>query len=67
MLLQVLKNIGLPIGMIFLGGLLDVIFLACFLAERSRVLIIDTDKIIFPRGAEKNGKTVFLKNVIQLN
>ena len=60
------KNIGLPFGFILLGGLLGVIFLACFLAEKSRALIIDTDKIIFPRGAERNGKTVFQKTVVRI-
>ena len=61
------KNIGLPFGFILLGGLLGIIFLACFLAEKSRTLIIDTDKVIFPRGAEKNGITVFQKTVIPLD
>lgn len=60
------ENIGLPIGFILLGGLLGVIFLACFLAEKSRALIVDTDQIIFPRGAEKNGKTVFQKTVVRI-
>ena len=60
------KNIGLPIGFILLGGLSGVIFLACFLAEKSRALIIDTDKIVFPRGAEKNGKIVFQKTVVRI-
>ena len=60
------ENIGLPICFILLGGLLGVIFLACFLAEKSRALIIDTDKIIFPRGAERNGKTVFQKTVVRI-
>jgi len=62
-----IENIGLPIGFILLGGLLGIIFLACFLAEKSRTLIIDTDKVIFPRGAEKNGITVFQKTVIPLD
>ena len=60
------KNIGLPIGFILLGGLLGVIFLACFFAEKSRALIINTDNVIFPRGAEKNGKTVFQKTVVRI-
>ncbi len=60
------KNIGLPVGFILLGGLLGVIFLACFLAEKSRALIIDADKIVFPRGTEKNGKTVFQKTVVRI-
>ena len=60
------ENVWLPICFMLLGGLLGVIFLACFLAEKSRTLIIDTDKIIFPRGAEKNGKTVFQKTVVRI-
>ena len=59
------ENIGLPIGLILLGGLLGAIFLSCFFAEKSRALIIDLDRIIFPRGAEKNGKTIFQKNCCQ--
>ena len=61
------KNIGLPIGFILLGGLLGVIFLACFFAEKSRALIINKDKVIFPRGAKKNGKTVFQKTVVRIS
>ena len=61
------KNIGLPIGFILLGGLLGVIFLACFFAEKSRALIINTDKVIFPRGAEKNGKQFFKKTVVRIS
>ena len=61
-----IENIGLPIGLIMMGGLLGVLFFSCFLAEKSRALIIDTDKIIFPRGAEKNGKTVFKKTVVRI-
>ena len=58
-------NIGLPIGLIMMGGLLGILFFSCFLAEKSRVLIISADQIIFPRGAEINGKTVFQKTTIQ--
>lgn len=60
------KNIGLPIGFILLGGFSGVIFLTCFVAEKSRALIIDTEKIIFPRGADKNGKMVFQKTTVKL-
>ena len=59
------QNIGLPIGFILLGGLLGAIFLACWLAEKSRVLIISAGQIIFPRGAEINGKSVFQKTVVK--
>ena len=58
-------NIGLPIGLILTGGLLGILSFSCFLAEKSRVLIISTDQIIFPRGAEVNGKTVFQKTIIK--
>lgn len=59
-------NIGLPIGLMLMGGLSGVIFFSCFLAENSRVLAIDTDRIIFPRGAEINGKIVFNKTVVRI-
>ena len=59
-----ITNIGLPIGLILMGGLLGVIFFSCFLAEKSRSLLIDANRIVFPRGAEINGKIVFQKTVI---
>ena len=59
------QNIGLPFGFILLGGLLGAIFLACWLAEKSRVLIISAGQIILPRGAEINGKLVFQKTVVK--
>ena len=58
-------NIGLPIGLIMMGGLLGILFFSCFLAEKGRALIINADQITFPRGAEINGKTVFQKTTIQ--
>lgn len=59
-------NIGLSLGLILLGGLLGILFFTCFLAENSRALIIDTDKVIFPRGAEKNGITVFQRTIVRI-
>ena len=59
-------NIGVPIGLMMMGGLLGIIFFSCFIAEKGRILIIDADQIIFPSGAEINGKTVFQKTTIQL-
>ena len=59
-----IPNNGLSIGLIFTGGLLGILFLACYFAEKSRSLIIDVDKIVFPRGAEINGKICFTKTVI---
>ncbi|MBQ7047797.1 MAG: hypothetical protein IJN86_02510 [Clostridia bacterium] len=58
-------NIGVPIGVILMSGLLGVILFSCFLAEKSRFLIIGADQIIFPRGAEINGKSVFKKTVVK--
>jgi hypothetical protein len=51
---------------IALGGMYGILFLSWFLAEKSRALIIDTEKIIFPRGAYKNGKMVFQKTTVKL-
>ena len=58
-------NIGVLIGLILMGGLLGIIFFSCFIADKSRALIINADQITFPRGAEINGKTVFQKTTIQ--
>ena len=58
-------NIGVPIGLMMMGGLLGIIFFSCFIAERSNVLIINADQITFPRGAEINGKTVFQKTTVK--
>lgn len=60
-----LKIIGVPIGLIMMGGLLGVIFFSCLLAEKGRSLIIGADWIVFPRGAEINGKTVFQRTVVK--
>ncbi len=66
LLLVKIENIGLPIGLTVGGGLLGILFLACFVAEKSRTLIIDADKIFFPRGAMINGKMAFQKTVIKM-
>ena len=58
-------NIGVMIGLILMGGLLGIIFFSCFIADKSRALIINANQITFPRGAEINGKTVFQKTTIQ--
>jgi len=61
-----IPNIGLTIGLILIGGLLGILFLVCYFAEASRTLIIDTEKMMFPRGAEINGKIVFHKIVVRI-
>lgn len=58
-------NIGLSIGLIMMGGLLGILFFVCFLSEQGRCLIIEADWVVFPRGAEINGKTVFRKTVVR--
>ena len=58
-------NVGLQIGAIGFGGLMSILFVSCFFAEKSRALIIETDNFIFPRGAKVNGKTVFQKTVVR--
>ena len=62
-----LSNIGLPIGLTMLGGLMSIIFLSSFFAGKSRCLIIDNEKIILPRGADINGKMVFKKTVTKID
>ena len=61
------SNVGLQIGLTMVGGLMSILFLTCFLAERSRVLIIDADKIILPGGIDKNGKMLCRKVVIKID
>ena len=60
-------DIGLQIGFTMLGSLMGILFAVCFLAERSRTLVIDTDKLVFPRGADINGKISFKKTAINKN
>ena len=62
-----ISNIGLQICLTIGGGLMSIVFLSCFIAEKSRALVICGDKFIFPRGTEKNGKTTFQKTVITAN
>ena len=58
-------TVGLQIGATGFGGLMSILFISCFFAERSRSLIITTDTFTFPRGADVNGKTVFQKTVVK--
>ena len=60
------SNVGLQIGLTMLGGPMSILFLACFFAEKSRYLTIDCEKIVLPRGADKNGKMSFQKTVINI-
>lgn len=61
------SNVGLQIGLTMLGGLMSILFLPCFLAEKSRHLTIDDEKIVLPRGANINEKTSFRRIIINTN
>ena len=61
------SDIALQTLLIGFCGFLTILFFCCFIAEHSRVLIIKDNEIIFPRGAEKNGKTVFQKTVVKIS
>lgn len=59
-------SIVLSIALILSGGWMGSLFVICFFAEKSRTLTVDADKILLPRGAKKNGKTVLQKTVVRL-
>lgn len=59
------ENFSLQLFFTLIGGMLSLIFLPCYLAERSRTLVIDADKITFPKGAQRNGKTSLKKTVVK--
>ncbi len=61
------SNVGLQIGLTMLGGLMSILFLVCFFAEKSRHLTIDDEKIVLPRGANINEKTSFSRTIINTN
>ena len=61
------SNVGLQIGLTMLGGLMSILFLSCFFAEKSRYLTINDEKIVLPRGADINEKTSFNRTIINTN
>lgn len=61
------SNTDLQFGLTMSGGLMSVLFLTCFFADKSRCLTISNDKIILPRGADNNGKIVFKKTIISID
>ena len=61
------SNVGLQIGLTMLGGIMSILFLSCFFAEKSRYLTIDCEKIVLPRGANINGKMVFKRTVAKID
>ena len=56
------SNVGLQIVLTVLGGFLTILFLCCFLTEKSRWLTIDPHQIVLPRGADHDGKIIFKRN-----
>ena len=61
------SNVGLQIGLTMLGGLMSILFLSCFFAEKSRCLTINDEKIVLPRGVDINEKTSFNRTIINTN
>ena len=61
------ENISLQIGLTVFGGMFSPLFLISYFADRSRTLMIDSDMVIFPRGANVNGKLTFNKTVVKLD
>ena len=61
------SNVGLQIGLTMLGGLMSILFLSCFFAEKSRYLTINDEKIVLPRGADINEKISFRRTIINTN
>ncbi len=59
------QKFSLQLFFTLVGGMLSLIFLPCYLAEISRALVIDVDKITFPKGAQKNGKISLKKTVVK--
>ncbi len=60
------SKIGLQIGATMLGGLMSILFLSCFLAEKSRYLTVNDGRIILSRGAAKNGKMSLHRTIINM-
>ena len=59
-----LSNVGLQVGLTMFGGLMTILFLSCFFADRSRYLTLDDEKIVLPRGVHKNNKISFKRTTI---
>ena len=64
-ILAFVKMITVSIVMITSGVMFAIFFFTVFFAEKSRALIIDNEKIIFPRGANKNGRMVLEKTTVK--
>lgn len=61
------SNVGLQIVLTMLGGLMSILFISCFFAEKSRYLTMYDGKIVLPRGANINEKISFNRTAINTN
>lgn len=61
----VTNSFDIGLGLTLSGGLMSILFSICFLAEKSRYLIVEKDKIILPRGVNIGEKMSFQKTIIK--
>ncbi len=59
------SNVGLTVGLTIGGGLMSILLITCFFAEKSRWLTINGDEIVLPRVVDNDGKMVFERTVIK--
>ena len=66
MILPVLgvNNVPAQICLSVLGGFNGILFFCCYIADTGRTLTVDAEKIVFPRGIVKNGKTTYRKTAV---
>ena len=64
-----IANIAFPYALeLIVGGcLFGMLFVPVFFAQRSRYLIIDEEKVVFPRGCTRNKKLVFQRTVVRFD
>ena len=60
-------DIGLQVLFTLFGGFMTVLFISCFFAAKSRYLTMDQERIVLPRGVEKNGIISFRRTVVPKN
>ena len=58
-------NIEIPLLLTFLGGGFGILFVAVYFSQKSRVLTLDEETIVLPRGAYINEKLSFSKMSIK--
>lgn len=60
-------TVELQVGLTILSGLMGILFLSIFIAEKSRYLTIDDQKMVLPRGEIINKKMSFQRTVIDMD